>query len=112
MDFLDGGIRVAVRFKVEGDDVCPCFGKVFGIAQRLADHQVYVEDAVKILADALHNRCAEGDVGNKMSVHDIDVQPRSACLLHFAGFLTQLRKICGQNRRGNLYHKGHDLSKK
>ena len=110
MDGVDGGSSIAVRFQMEGNHVGACFDKVVDIAQRFADHQMNIKHTVKILADTFHDRRTKGDVGDKMSVHDVDMQPWCTCLLHLLCLLAQLGKIRRKNGRRNLYHKGHDLS--
>jgi len=90
---------------MEGNHVSAALYKVIQIAQRFADHQMNVKDTVKILADTFHNRSTKGNVWNEMSVHNIDVQPWSTSLLHFACFFSKICKISRENGRRNLYHK-------
>ena len=108
-DFVDGSLDVAVTFHVEGDDVCACFHEIVDVAQRFADHQMYVEDTAEVFADHAVNACTEGDVWYKVAVHYVDVEHFHAGSVHISCFLAQICEISSQNGWGNFNHKNRFL---
>src|SRR3546814_6953261 len=58
----------------------------------------------------LHHGRADGNIGDEMTVHDIDMDPIAPGLINGANFLAQAREISGENGRGNLdramHHQG------
>jgi hypothetical protein len=48
-------------------------------------------------AERLYDRRADGDIGDKMPVHDIDMDPVASSGINGAHFFTQPRKIGGQD---------------
>ena len=53
-------------------------------------------------SERLHNRSSNGDVGNEVSVHHIDMDSISASPLGLGHLLTQTRKVGGKNRRSQF----------
>ena len=50
------------------------------------------------------DRRSHGEIGNKVPVHDVDMDHADAGLLYNANFLTQASEIGGEDGRNNLEH--------
>ena len=75
----DQGLGLA-DFDVDGAAVGPGVPERLEIAGRVGDHQVAVEEQVGVLAQRGHHRWADGQVGDEVAVHHVDVQPVGAGL--------------------------------
>ena len=82
-------------------------GLKIGIARR--DHQVHVEHLFRVAANRLHHIRADGDVGNEMAVHDVDMDPVGAGGVNRPDFLAELGEIGGEDRRGDDERSLHRL---
>ena len=63
---------------------------------------MHVQGQTGCLAQGLHDRDANGDVGDKVAVHDIHMDYVGPALLYQAYLFAQPREVRGQNRRGDL----------
>ena len=108
-DCLQRAVDVRPGFDVHGDDVGAglCEGFEIRIARR--DHQVHIERLFGVAADRLHHIRADGDVGNEMAVHDVDMDPVGAGGIDRAHFLAELGEIGGEDRRGDDERAMHRL---
>jgi len=76
----------------------PAFeGLEIGIARR--NHQMRVENLFAVRAHRLDDVGAEGNVGNEMPVHHVEVNPVGAGRIDGADLFAQFGKIRRQNRR-------------
>src|SRR5690606_4380953 len=84
----EDGIR---DFHVTGVQTCalPIFSRCY--------HQVAIEDFVRAIADRFHNRWAEGDIGHKMSIHHVEVNPVGASRGNGLHFFSKAGEIRRQN---------------
>ena len=73
---------------MEGDDVRARVGEVVDIPQRIAYHQMNVKGLVREGTNPFYYGSAEGEVRDKMTVHNVEVHPVRACLVHARDFLT------------------------
>ena len=89
---------------MHADPVGPGIGKGGDELVGVLDHQVAIEGQVGRLAQALHHRRPEGDVGHKMPVHDVHVDDRAAAPLGRGDLVGKPRKIRRQNRWKQLNH--------
>ena len=96
LQLLEG---VAVGLIVHGDDVRACLDEVVEVLIRVGDHQMYVEDLVGRLAQALDDRRADGDVRYEMTVHYVNVNVLRACIGRDLDVACQIGEVSGQNRR-------------
>jgi hypothetical protein len=85
-------------FGMDGDRIGA--GRDEGLEKRIdwRHHQVNVEELLRRLADGCNDRCAEGEIGHEMAVHDIDVDPVGARLVDGANFFPEPCKIRRQDR--------------
>ncbi len=94
-------------FRMHGDDVGASFGEGLdeGIARR--DHQMHVEDLLRVWAERRDDVGADGDVRHEMPVHHVDMDPVGARLVDRAHLLAEPREIGRQDRRGDDDVSGH-----
>lgn len=94
-----GGVIVG-RLDVDADEVGTGLGEGFDVAVRRVEHQVGIEEGFDAVAakggDGLG---AEGEIRDKMAVHDIDVQPVEAEFFDQACACGKMRVIAGEDRR-------------
>ncbi len=76
-----------------------------GVAGR--DHQMHVEDLLRVRTERLHDVGADGDVGHEMPVHDVDMDPVAARRIDGAHLLAEPREVGREDRRGNDDIAGH-----
>src|SRR5699024_4685400 len=84
------GDTACSRLRVTG---CPTVG--------ILDHQVTVQGRVRGLGQGLHDRHTEGEVGDEVPVHDVDVQP--------VGVGGHSSRLIGQVREIGVQDTGRDL---
>ena len=98
-------------FRVNRDDVGPGLGegREVGIGRR--DHQVGVERLAGQPANGPHHVRSEGDVGDEMTVHDVEMDPVGAGGIEVANDIADGREIGRQDRRGEKDRLGHGMSR-
>jgi hypothetical protein len=72
-----------------------------GVTHGIGDHQVDVERDPRDLAQALDHRRPQGQVGDEVSVHHVDVQPVRAGALGSRDLLAQAGEVAGEDRGGD-----------
>jgi adhesin HecA-like repeat protein len=70
-----------------------CLDEVVDVGFGVLDHQVAVEQALRLRADRLDNQRPKRDIRDEMAVHDIGLQPVCPCRLCRANLIAQPRKI-------------------
>ena len=70
---------------------------------------MHVEDLLRRRADRLHDVGTEGDVGDEMPVHHVEMDPVGAGGVDGADFLTQFGEIRGQDRGRDKQRAGHEF---
>ena len=104
---------VVSGFNMDADEIRTGAGEGFDITMRLGKHQVGVE---KELGSAAAQGCesfgAEGQVGDEVPVHDVDVEPVESKLGdgRYAG--GQVGVVTGQQRWGENRSVGHGPDRK
>ena len=82
---------------VHGDDVAARLGEVRHAELRLDDHKVRVERLVRHRAERVDDERPDGDVGHEASVHDVDVDPVAARLVHRLHLRAEVREVRAQD---------------
>ncbi len=98
-DQVQGAIEVPASLLMNGNPVCACLDEDGDELVGILDHQVAVERQVGDFAQGLHNRWSNGQVGDEMAVHDIDMDHRAATLGGTADLICQMGEVRRQNRR-------------
>jgi len=92
-------VQMVTNFLMDRDPVGAGFSEVGNVAVWIFDHQVAVERQLRGLPQRLHYWWADGDVGDEMSVHDIDVNERGSAFGSAANLLRQMGEVRRENRR-------------
>lgn len=78
-DARQGAAVVVVGFDVDADEIGAGFGKGFDVAVGFVEHEVSVKEELRnVRAERGEGLGAEGEVGDEVTVHDVEVQPRDA----------------------------------
>src|SRR5262252_4014085 len=84
---------------VDRDDIGSGLGEGFEVRIARRDHQMDVERLFGVWTDRANDVGPNGNVWDKMAVHDIDMDPIGAGGVDRAYFLAEFCKIGGQDRR-------------
>ena len=108
VDLVDGGLDVLrrVRLHMDRHQIGAGVAELLHVPHRLHDHQVDVQGQLRDLADGLHHRDADGDVGDEHAVHHIHMDVVGVG--DAVNVPLQIRKIGGEDGRSNFNH-GEDL---
>ena len=68
---------------------------------------MHIERLCAVWAKRLYDSRANGDIGDKMSVHDINMNPVTSGGINGPDFFSQSGKVSGQNRWRNADRAGH-----
>ncbi len=81
LDLLNGAVQVGTGFDVDGQAISAGPGKIGDERLRPLDHQVNVQRQGGDRPDGLHNGRADGEVGHKLAIHHVDMNPIGAGLV-------------------------------
>jgi len=95
---------------VEGDDIGAGFGEVGNDAIHRLDHQMHVNRHLHVRADGFANQRADGQVGNIMVVHHVEVNNVGAGSDDIADFFAQTGEIGGQDTGGDTVVRHGDMA--
>ena len=82
LDLREVAVQMGAGFHLNGNDVSAGFGEVGNVLFRLDDHQVNIQRLLRHRTERLDDQWADGDVGHEAAVHDVDMDPVSAGLIH------------------------------
>ncbi len=98
-DLLEGFEDRVFGFGVDGDEIGAGFGEGVDVEMRVVEHQVDVEKEFRAFAKGGDGGGAEGEVGDEMAIHDVDVEPAEGKLLDELGAGDEVAVISGENGR-------------
>lgn len=96
-DFLEGFADRVARFDVDRDHVGAGLGEGINEPVGVQEHQVDVEKEAGFPVEGGDDFGAEGEVGDEVAVHDVDMEPAQAELFNEAGGVEQVSVISRQN---------------
>ena len=96
-------MEVMADLGVNGDNVCPGTGELLDLPLRPLDHEVDIEGQARPGAKGLHNRGADGYLGDEMPIHDIDMDIVSAGASRLCGLLPQPSEVSREDGWSKLY---------
>ncbi len=99
-------------FNVDGDDIGAGLGEICQVTVGRLYHEVDVQEGAVLVgqgAQGADDDGADGDVGYKMAVHDVDVNILCSGAQGFFNLAAQLGEICGEYGGGEFYF-CHELS--
>jgi hypothetical protein len=84
---------------VDGNPIRAGIGK-FGYEEiGIFDHEVAIEGHLREVPERLHHWRADGEVGDEVAVHEVQVEDRAAALKSLQRVAAQLREVSGEDRR-------------
>src|ERR1700722_14279438 len=104
-DELQGAVQVAAGFVLHADPAGAGSRKLFDELIGILNHQMAVEWQVGYPAQRLDDRGSHSEVGNKVTIHDVDMDNRAAAALGGLNFRGQLREI---GREDGWHQFNHD----
>ena len=110
-DVLEGAVQVAADLLLDGDHVGAGLGEGGDEGVGILDHQVAVERELGDRADGLDHGRAEGDVGDEVAVHDVDVDDGAAAALGRGDFVGEMGEVGGEDGECQFDHLGAPESK-
>ena len=95
---LNCSVQVRARLRVSGKNIGSRFGERLDIWINRRNHEVHIERQVAVFSYRSYNRRTDCDVGDEVSVHDVDMNEICACFGDCSNFFTQARKVAGEYR--------------
>ena len=91
---LHRGMDVPFGFAMDGDGVAPCVGEGVDVSDGVVDHEVGIEESVRVSSDGFNHRRSECYVGDEHPVHNIEVDPVRAGLVCPGDLLAESGEVC------------------
>src|SRR5690606_32667406 len=111
LDELQRSIEMRACLRMHRDDVGTSLRKRLDVRIAGGDHQVDVEDLLRMRPDRFDQLGTERDVRYEMAVHHVDMHPIAACRVDGAHLLAEPREVGRKDRRGDedVLHAGGRL---
>lgn len=104
-NLVQQAVQMVSGFGVDANEVCAGLSKFSHVVFGVGNHQVAIQGEAGALLDAGGNARAKADVGDEMTVHDIQVNEACAAVFDSLEAVTQFQKVCVQYARcDNLLH--------
>lgn len=91
---LHRGMDVPFGFAMDGDGVASRVDEGVDVSDGVVDHQVRIEESVRVSSDGLDHRRSERYVGDEPPVHNIEVDPVRAGLVCPGDLRTESGEVC------------------
>src|SRR5512133_615335 len=105
-------MQVIDRFGMHDDDVGTGCSKIRDIAVRIFDHQMHIQRQRGHPAGSLNDQRPDSDIGDEVSIHNIDVNIVGTGCFKGTNFITQAGEISRQDGWGDLFHVNLNLAYK
>ena len=79
------------------NDICPAFGKIRHITDRLFHHQMHIKNHIRHLSQGGNHTQAKRKGWHKHTVHHINMKVLCASLLYQFNFFSQSGAVSGQD---------------
>jgi hypothetical protein len=96
---MKGAIEVDAGFLVDGDPISPGFGKRGDEVIRPFNHEMAIERNFRDFAERGHDRGADGDVRDEMTIHHVHVENGGSAFDSGLGFRAEAREISRKDGR-------------
>jgi hypothetical protein len=90
---MQRSIQIAASFLMDRNPVCARLGELRYKFVGIFNHQVAIERQVRNFSQRLYDRRPDGKIGDKMPIHNIDVDRRSAAVRGTLNLIRQTREI-------------------
>ncbi len=97
-----GVLDILCRFKMKRDTVGSFPDEALDIIEWIVDHEMDVEKKPSSSIDRSQCSGSQGEIGNEMAIHDIDMDGIGACLFDSLCLVGKTAEITGENRRVDL----------
>jgi hypothetical protein len=101
-DEMKRAVKMDAGFLVNGNPVSTGIGEFGDEEIGILDHQVAIEGNRDDFSEPLHDGRANGDVGNEVAIHDVDVEDGAAAVDGQLRFGAELREIGGEDGGGEF----------
>ena len=91
---------VVFRLYVNADEVGSRLGKSIDKLMRGFHHEMYVEKDLRAAAQVGHGLGTEGDVGDEVTIHHVDVYPSASIAFNFGEGAGEISVVTGKDGRG------------
>jgi len=98
---LQGAVNVGAGFDLNGNTVSTGLSVPGDHHIRVIHHQMDIDREPADPAACGDNEWAHGEVGDKMSIHYVHMQPITAACFHFLDLFAQAGKVCGKDGGGD-----------
>lgn len=96
-DEVKSAIEMDAGLLVNGDPVGAGFGKFGDEEIGILDHEVAVKWDFELLAKGFDDRRTDGEIGDKMAIHDVEMENCPAAIDGLLGIGSKLREVGGEN---------------
>ena len=86
---------------MDTQDVRASIDERSNVAIGMLDHEMGIKRRCRDAGHGLHERRAEGDVVDEMSVHHVEMEKLDAVLFHRGDFVRQMGEITCEQTRGH-----------
>jgi hypothetical protein len=104
MNLLEQRTRIRQDFLMDEQGIRSCPKKGVHKLGWMIYHQMHLQRQPRHPPQALDDRRPHAEVGNKVSVHDIDMDSLGASFFNLEDLLAQSSKIRGQDRWSDVDH--------
>jgi len=95
-------MQMRASLVMDADPVGPRLGEGRNKLVRILDHEMAIERKLCHLAEGLYYWRPQGDIGNEVAIHHVDMDDGAAALLRRSHGVGQVRKIRRENGRSKL----------
>ena len=94
-DGSEKSMKVFYGFNMNGDVVAPCIDVILIAFFGVFNHEMSIEHGVRAerRSEATNHRWSEREVGDKVSIHDVEMQPVQPCVKRFLAVRSEVCKI-------------------
>ena len=103
LDVRNRSVQVRRHLDVDRQHVCAGFSEIVDESVGFRNHQMDVEWTRRDLLERANHRCADGDIGDEVPVHDVNVDQVGPPALHRGDIPAQMREVRRQDGRSNLH---------
>jgi hypothetical protein len=98
-------MQVNASFGMNTDNVGAGLPEPFNITVGVDDHKVNIERLEGSLSDLFNDRQAEGNIGNKNTIHHIEMKPVGLAVVDHLYVFLKIKEIGTEQRWGNeMWH--------
>ena len=99
-DLLHHTVQMRTSLVMHIHDMCPQSLHLRNKLLRLYNHQMHIQRFLRQFCHILQYRESERNIGDKHTVHDVDMYPLSLTFVNHFNVSCQITKIGRENRRG------------